>query len=112
MGFDLSPFGSTTFVLHGAPEEVMVGTEKVLLHSILNQYMHHRENLKLPTKENLAIAIARQLSIKEGKALSGREMKTLVNDLLNCEYPNYSPSGKLIILKLGNDAIAKMFNAS
>ena len=112
MGFDLSPFGATTFVLHGAPEEVMVGTEKVLLHSILNQYMHHRENLKLPTKENLAIAIARQLSIKEGKALSGREMKTLVNDLLNCENPNYSPSGKLIILKLGNDAISKMFNAS
>ena len=38
--------------------------------------------------------------------------KELILDLHNCENPKYSPSGKLILLHLGNDVISKMFNAS
>ena len=109
MGFDISPFGANTFVLHGAPEEVIVGTEKKLLHGILNQYVDQRDNQKLQPNENLATSIARQLSIKSGQALSTREMKELVTDLLACENPKYTPSGKPIIARMTSESIANLF---
>ncbi len=109
MGFDISPFGANTFVLHGAPEEVIVGTEKKLLHGILDQYVDQRDNQKLQPNENLATSIARQLSIKSGQALSTREMKELVTDLLACENPKYTPSGKPIIARMTSESIANLF---
>ena len=110
MGFDISPFGANTFVLHGAPEEVIVGSEKKLLHGILDQYVQQRDSEQLQPTENLAISIARQLSIKTGQALTAREMKELVTDLLTCENPHNTPTGKSIITRMSSDAFAKLFN--
>lgn len=110
MGFDLVPFGANTFVLHGAPEEVLVGTEKKLLHAILEKYIQQQDNLELQPGDNLALSIAAQLAVKKGQSLTPREMKELVVNLFNCNNTQYSPSGKPINIKLNGETIAGLLD--
>ena len=110
LGFDLSSLGANTFVLHGAPEEVIVGTEKKLLHAILEKYIQQRDNIELLPGDKLALTIASQLSIKKGQSLTSREMKKLAIDLFNCDNNHYSPFGKPIVKKLTNEIVADLFN--
>ena len=110
MGFDIASFGANTFVLHGAPDEVIVGTEKKLLHAILDKYIQQGDNLEMQPGDKLALSIACQLSIKKGQSLSSLEMKRLVTDLFKCDNTQYSPLGKPIVKMINNEIIANLFN--
>jgi DNA mismatch repair protein MutL len=109
MGFDISAFGNNTFVVHGAPEEVTVGSEKKLLTELLDQFIHHRDTLKVSARDQLALAVARQLAVKHGQSLTPREMKELVNNLFHCEHPYITPSGKPVTVTLTAERIVRMF---
>ncbi len=108
-GFDIAEFGTNTFVINGAPEEVQVGSEKKLLHDILDQFMHHRDVLKVDAREQLALTLAKKLAVNSGQLLTPREMKELINDLFHCEHPYLTPSGKPIALTLSADKITRLF---
>lgn len=108
-GFDITTFGANTFVVHGAPEEVVVGSERKLLTDLLDQFMHSRDALKMDAREQLALSVARQLSVKSGQVLSPKEMKELVNNLFHCEHPYLTPAGKPVALSLSADKLIKLF---
>jgi DNA mismatch repair protein MutL len=111
-GFDIAAFGASTFVVHGAPEEVSVGTEKKLLSDIVDQFMHHRDILKVDAREQLALTLARQLAVKSGQVLSPKVMKELINDLFHCEHPYLTPSGKPVAILLSQDKLVRLFTES
>lgn len=109
MGFDIHEFGMNAFVLHGAPAEVEPGHEKKLLQQMMEQYKHNRDELHLETRNNLALSYARSLAIKKDTLLSHREMKHLVTELMNCENPLLSYSGKNILINIGVDELLSRF---
>ena len=109
LGFLVEPFGNNTFVIQGAPADVSDGNEKVAIEKMLEQYKHFDNDLKFSKREKLLRSMAWQQSIKPGAQLSQKEMKSLCEDLFNCETPNATANGKPTYLEFKKDELDKMF---
>jgi DNA mismatch repair protein MutL len=53
--------------------------------------------------------MAWQQSVKAGTYLSEKELKSLVEDLFNCEINNTTPNGKPVFLEFKKEELDKMF---
>jgi DNA mismatch repair protein MutL len=53
--------------------------------------------------------MAWQQSIKTGTSLTIKEMKSMADDLFNCETPNSTSNGKPTYLEFKKDELEKMF---
>ncbi|HOZ81790.1 MAG TPA: DNA mismatch repair endonuclease MutL [Bacteroidia bacterium] len=107
-GFDLQPFGQNTFVLNAVPSYLETGTEKKIIEMLIDEFISGEASAYNPM-ERVAIAIARSACLKSGKVLSAREMSALFNDLMQCEMPYFTKSGKAIIFKLEKNEIDRKF---
>ncbi len=107
-GFDLQPFGQNTFVLNAVPSYLETGTEKKIIEMLIDEFISGEASAYNPM-ERVAIAIARSACLKRGKVLSAREMSVLFNDLMQCEMPYFTKSGKAIIFKLEKNEIDRKF---
>ncbi len=107
-GFDLQPFGKNTFVLNSIPSYLEKGQEKNVLETLIEEFLSG-EVASFTPEEKTAAAIARSTCIKSGKTLDEKEMRSLFSELMNCEIPFYSRSGKPIIFKLEKNEIDRKF---
>lgn len=107
-GFDLQPFGKNTFVLNSIPSYLEKGQEKNVLETLIEEFLSG-EVASFSPEEKTAAAIARSTCIKSGKTLDEKEMRSLFSELMNCEIPFYSRSGKPIIFKLEKNEIDRKF---
>jgi DNA mismatch repair protein MutL len=109
MGYNIEPFGKTTFVIQGTPADIEAGNEKSVIERILEQYKHFSSELKLSNREKLLRSVAWQQAVKPGKPLMQREMQTLVSDLFNCAIPNAAPNGRPTYTTFRKEQIDKLF---
>ena len=110
LGFRFEVFGRHSFVVEGIPAHVTPGREKALFEGLIEQFKANQAALSLPIQENLALALARRAGIRHGQALQKEEMTTLVDQLMACKTPNFTPDGKptFFIFEFGN--IESYFN--
>lgn len=106
LGFRFEVFGKNTVVINGIPSGISSGKEKTLFEGLIEQFKFNQSELTLPIRENLARALARRSSLKVGDKLNEEEMKSLVESLLACQAPGYSPDGEttyfiLDLVKIG-----------
>ncbi len=94
LGYQLEPFGHTTFIVQGTPADVDIGSEKEAIEAILEQYKQVSPTLKLESREKLVRVLSTQHALKTGIGLSMNEMESLVNALFTCAQPMVSPGGK------------------
>lgn len=94
MGFRFEVFGKNTLVINGIPSGISSGKEKALFEGLIEQFKFNQSELSLPIRENLARALAKRAALKAGDKLSAEEMKSLVESLLACKAPGYSPDGE------------------
>lgn len=109
LGYHLEPFGKNTFVIQGTPADVDQGSEKTALEKMLEQYKNFSSDLKYSKREKLLRSLAWQQAIKAGKSLTQKEMKSLVDDLFNCDAPNITPNGKPTYTAFKKNELDKMF---
>lgn len=109
LGYQVEPFGNHTFVIQGSPADVPDGNEKNSLEKILEQYKHFNIDISFSKREKLLRSMAWQQSVKAGTYISEKEMKTLVEDLFNCNINNTTPNGKPVFLEFKKDELDKMF---
>ncbi len=109
MGFRLELFGNQTFLITGVPAGISEVNGKELLEGTLEQFKNHSD-LSLPVADRLARALARRACLKAGSPLQPGEMQSLVQQLMNCKNPQYSPSGQLVLFVLDETRIASYFN--
>ena len=109
LGFDIREFGGNSFVLHGAPPEVLKGTEKEILESILEKYKSGESPSLNNKREILAASMAKSVSIKSGQELSNSQMKSLVDELLSCDKPGHGIHGKPCMTLLKTEEIKDRF---
>jgi len=109
LGFDIREFGGNSFVLHGAPPEVLKGTEKEILESILEKYKSGESPSLNNKREILAASMAKSVSIKAGQELSSAQMKSLVDELLSCDKPGHGIHGKPCMTLLKTEEIRDRF---
>lgn len=111
LGFRLEPFGKNTFLITGMPPGLRETSGKDLLEGTLEQFKN-QSDLSLPVADRLARALARRSCIKSGTALQTEEMQVLVQQLMRCKTPQYSPSGQMTFFHLEEEKIAAYFNRS
>lgn len=109
LGFDLNPFGKSSFVVHGLPSGSDNKSAAVLMDEILDEYKHFVSELKNKPRIALVHALAKSLSIKSGKKLEEEEMKNLIDELFACEMPYTLPNGKPIVINYSLEELDKKF---
>lgn len=109
LGYNIEPFGNNTFIIQGNPADLLEGNEKIAIEQMLEQYKHFNIDLKFTRREKLLRSMAWQQSVKAGTSLGKKEMKSLVDDLFNCETCNSSPNGKPVYLEFKKDELDKLF---
>ncbi|MFM7709433.1 MAG: DNA mismatch repair endonuclease MutL, partial [Ferruginibacter sp.] len=97
LGYQLEPFGKTTFIVQGTPADVDIGSEKEAIESILEQFKNVSAALKLESREKIVRVLSVQHALKTGMVLSLNEMESMINALFTCSQPMVSPSGKPIV---------------
>ena len=107
LGFDIKDFGASSFVVHGAPLEVLAGEEKITIEKILEHYKNSFQ-LKADKHESLLRAYARARSVK-GKKLDKKEMKEIIEQLFMCEKPYLNIDGKPCVVIMNVEEINQMF---
>jgi DNA mismatch repair protein MutL len=109
LGYQVEPFGNNTFVVQGSPADVGDGNEKGALEKMLEQYKHFSMDVTFSKREKLLRSMAWQQSVKAGTFLSEKEIKSLVEDLFECDVSNTTPNGKPVFLEFKKEEMEKMF---
>ena len=108
LGFDITPLGGSSFSIVGTPSGQVnpVAVVQQMVESVKMQDGGHADALH----HQLALVLARNNAIEVGEVLTSVQMEAIIGDLFQCDNPNLSPSGKVILTILQQDAIDKMFN--
>jgi DNA mismatch repair protein MutL len=109
LGYQVEHFGQHTFIIQGSPADISDGNEKAALEKMLEQYKHFNMEASFSKREKLLRSMAWQQSVKAGTYLSEKELKSLVEDLFNCEINNTTPNGKPVFLEFKKEELDKMF---
>ena len=96
LGFRMHEFGKHTIQITAVPADLTEADAKSLLEEVLEQYQEEEKSNQSSIRENLAKSLAQKLAIRQGHQLVYEEMENLVGQLMNCENPHSSPSGKPI----------------
>lgn len=109
LGYLIEHFGNNTFIIQGTPADIKQGNEKHSIELLLEQFKHFTSEMKFSKREKLVRCMARQQSIKTGQSLGTIEMKSLINDLFECNTPNVTPTGNPTYIEYKQDYIERMF---
>ncbi len=109
LGYDLEPFGQSTFVVRGTPADIQSGNEQASIEGLLEQFKHFSQELKLNRREQLIRSMARNNAIPAGKALGTREMQNIIDELFACVTPNVSPGGRFTFISFKMNDLERMF---
>lgn len=109
LGYDLEPIGKTQFAVNGTPnneeDEDIQNTIDHLIESYKSNSFLHRN-----TKENcIALSLAKQKRSSWKSPQTEIEVKEFIKQLLSCQIPYSTPSGKKTIHTLGCNDIEHFF---
>ncbi len=108
IGFDITPFGKSTYVVNGLPADIKDANPKNLLEGLLEEFKENQSN-KLDRRENLAKSLANQTALKSGQKLQKEEMQMLVSELFMCEKPTVDHSGNKVLWNIDHDELMNNF---
>lgn len=111
LGFQIRPFGKTTFIVDGIPADLGHGLhETTILEQLLEDFKNNKDELKLNKRESLARSLAKSAAIKPGTALDNQEMSELIDKLFATASPSISVHGKPVIVTITLQELAERFN--
>lgn len=106
LGYDISPFGSHTYAVQGAPPDVPAGREQTLLEEILEQLKHEAAQLKDQQQERLLRTVARRMA--QPTLLSAEAAGALIDELFACNQPQYAPDGARVFTVLPREGLENL----
>jgi len=110
LGFEVELFSGRAVVVRGVPADIKVGDERKILEEILEQYKMNRDTLKLRARENLAKSMARRGALRAGAKLDAKEMRSLIDQLFQCEMPYVCPYGRPTQVSLSLEELETRFS--
>jgi DNA mismatch repair protein MutL len=109
MGFDLSAFGGTSYLVRAVPSILVAPDVHSALADILEMLRQGDDPLAARAEERLIAAVCKCAAIKAGQTLSHDEMQQLVRQLEQCESPRTCPHGRPTVLHLSVEQLEKEF---
>jgi len=107
LGFDLSVFGDSSFVINGLPADIVVDDPKRLIEELLENYKSQSGDIKLELDQRIAWAMSRTSARHFIRVLQAEEMQELFYRLMACKVHNFTPSGKPIISIISVEELEK-----
>jgi DNA mismatch repair protein MutL len=109
VGFEIEPFGGTTYRIRALPEMLGQVDPAQTLVDILAEMADGAIPLARETHEKIAITVCKQASIKGGQVLSIEEMRELVRQLEASSAPRTCPHGRPTMIHLSAAELARGF---
>jgi len=109
VGFDISEFGKSCFIVHGIPAESSNESASDLLEGIIEGFKETENEITIDKSNAVAKSLAKRSAIKSGKKLSQLEINDLIDQLFACEMPYSAPNGDATIITLTLDELSKKF---
>lgn len=110
MGFDFDDLGNGSISINGMPVEAVEVNPEAMVDQILEDFKNNSGVKSSNNYERLALSLAQTISKKEQHILNNKEMNLLVNNLFQCEVPNFTLGGKPIVITFSLEEIEKKFN--
>lgn len=111
LGFQLRPFGKTTYIVDGIPADLGNNiNEKQIIEQLLEDYKQNRAELKVDKRDNIARSLAKSAAIKAGTPLDNDAIAELIDRLFACESPNVSIHGKPTVITLTLSDLMEKFD--
>lgn len=111
LGFQLRPFGKSTYIVDGIPADLENINESQLIERLLEDFKS-QSDLRLTKRDRLAKSLARNAAIKPGFKLENDAMSDLIDRLFACQSPSISLGGKPIIITFTLQELAERFGKS
>lgn len=108
-GFELEPFGSSTFLVRGVPAMLRRHDPIRVLRDLIDDLVDGTRGSGLTIRENVWVMCACKMAIKAGDKLSFAEMQKLLTDLAFTENPYLCPHGRPITLMLTSSELKAKF---
>ncbi len=111
LGFDIAPFGNDTIVVNGVPEGYSAEAGKVvtMIGDLLLILSEDHSALSEVMAANMAAKLARLGSLSGDPITNPAEAQRLIDQLFECENPEYTSSGRRIVAIINTDEIDKKF---
>ena len=109
VGFEIEIFGQNTLVINGLPVGVSDSEAEKILERMLEELKHSTNQTGANYQQRIAMLMANSASINSGRKLEEEEMEHLFNELFACQSPNFSPSGKPVIIKMEEEELDQRF---
>ncbi|MEP6646966.1 MAG: DNA mismatch repair endonuclease MutL [Saprospiraceae bacterium] len=112
LGFDIAEFGHGCFIVHGIPAIItdLISPQQAI-DDILDSFKEGHDIIHMKPIEKIAFALASNLSRKRGEMMTTEEMQILVEDLMACENPYTSPSGRKTFISLSKEEMFRRFQS-
>ncbi|HYM80805.1 MAG TPA: DNA mismatch repair endonuclease MutL [Candidatus Limnocylindria bacterium] len=113
LGWDLTPLGPPTVVIHGVPSDLRQANARQVLLDVLDGIAEGAgPSARHDVVERVARSFACHAAIKAGDPLTQEEMRTLVDRLFATERPHGDPHGRPTYVKLELADLDRRFGRS
>ena len=108
LGFDLQPFGGSTFVLKSIPSLFGKTQSKEIIYEVLALLKEDRKGI-IKKKEEIVTRMACRAAVMAGESLTNMEMERILKELAQTELPYTCPHGRPTIFKITVNELERKF---
>lgn len=111
MGLGIREFGENSFLIDSVPKSLNAINISHFIQEVIQDLTEFETSNKLKNEqEKRLMALTDRAAVGANKRLSLIEANSLLNQLMNCQYPYQCPRGKPTMVKLSQEEIAKQFD--
>ncbi len=107
LGFEVEPFGGSTYVVKAIPAVLVEGNAEEALRELLNEVFPGKA--EKDRRRKAATAVACHGAVRAGKSLSDEEMRQLIRKLEDTDQPRTCPHGRPTVICLSTSQLEKRF---
>lgn len=109
MGFELTAFGPTTYLIRTVPAALKGDDPAKFLRDLIDELIDGAGAPGLSARENIWVMCSCKMAIKAGDRLGHAEMEKLLYDLAFTENPFLCPHGRPITITIGKSELLRRF---
>ncbi len=109
LGYDIEPIDKNSFAVNGTPMEEAKEEVQHIIEQLLESYKANIFLYRSEREKNLALSLAKQKRSLYKELSTEQETAHFLSQLLSCEVPYTSPSGKKIMHTFAPEEISHLF---
>jgi DNA mismatch repair protein MutL len=108
-GFQVEPFGPSTFLVRAIPSILSGSDPASALHVLVEDFEEDERPLQAQLDAKIIARICKRAAVKAGHTLSIEEQQALLTDLESCQSPRTCPHGRPTMIHLSVNLLERQF---